>query len=163
MPEEPAGPEASQPPSEEAWHRQVAVAAFNRAWDLIDAEHRSPADEREMLATAFASRYHWERAGGPEQWSVSDWQIGRVASLLGEPGLALRYAATALERVQHEGWTGWKLASACEGMARAYAAAGNASERDRYVALASEALATEPDPEEREIIAGQLATLPEVG
>jgi hypothetical protein len=150
-------------PEEMAWHRRFAVDAFNRTWELIDQEGRSAEDERQMLAAAFTSRYHWGEVGGPEQWWMGDWQIAHVASLLGEAGLALSYATMALERVQDEGWTGWRLASAYEGMARACASAGDGEGRDRFVDLAGEALEGEADPEEREVMARQLASVPQVG
>ena len=41
------------------WHRQVAVDTFNRAWELIELDVRTPEQDREMLALAFTSRYHW--------------------------------------------------------------------------------------------------------
>jgi hypothetical protein len=142
------------------WHRRVAIEAFNRTWDLLEQEDRSPADEREMLASAFASRYHWEQVGGPGEWWIGEWQIARVAAALGDSALAIRYAFTALRRVEEAGWSGWRLASARDGMARAYAASGDRLARDHFVALTNEALLTEEDAEEREIIADQLASVP---
>jgi len=115
--------------------RQGAIDAFNRAWELIESTERSPADDDEMLAAAFASRYLWEPIGGDEQKSVGDWQIAHVASLLGYAQLALARSERALERVSQNGWTDWRLASCYEGMARAHAAAGNLGEYERWAAL----------------------------
>src|ERR1043165_5988059 len=41
------------------WHRQVAIDAFARAWELIELGVRTPEQDRELLALAFTSRYHW--------------------------------------------------------------------------------------------------------
>jgi hypothetical protein len=65
-----------------------------------------------MLVDAFASRYLWETVGGDEQRFIADWQVAHVASLLGEPGLALRFSTSALARVEANGWTDWRLPSA---------------------------------------------------
>jgi hypothetical protein len=98
--------------------------------------------------------------GGPGEWWIGEWHIARVAAVLADSALAIRYAAIALQRVEEAGWSGWRLASAREGMARADAAAGDRVARDHFVALTAEALLTEEDAEEREIIAEQLASVP---
>jgi len=143
-----------------AARRLEAVAAFKRAWELIDSPERTRSDDSEMLAAAFASRYLWETVGEDEQRTVGDWQIAHVASLLGNADLALEWAKLAFDRVVENGWTDWRLASCYEGMARAEAVAGNGTERDRWVALAREALAGIDDQEDRELIESQLASVP---
>ena len=142
------------------WHRQVAAETFNRAWDLIELPQRSRAEQDEMLRTAFASRHHWEQVGGDAERATGDWQIAHVASLLGLSDLALRCARSALDIAEARGWTGWRLASCHEGMARAYSAAGDRAARDRHVALARAALRDADDPGDRELIESQLATVP---
>ncbi|MGO9962681.1 MAG: VOC family protein [Acidimicrobiales bacterium] len=142
--------------------REEAIAAFNRAWELIGTPDRSPGDDDDMLAAAFVSRYLWDSVGGDEQRAVGDWQIAHVASLLGCAGVALSRAERALERVVHNGWTDWRLASCYEGMARAHGAAGNAAERDRWAELCRETVATLADAEERDLIGSQLASVPGV-
>jgi len=140
--------------------REAAIAAFNRAWELIETSDRSSADDDDMLAAAFASRHLWDSIGGDEQRAVGDWQIAHVASLLGYTGLALSRAERALERVVRNGWTDWRLASCYEGMARAHAAAGSVAERDHWAALCREAIDTLEDVEDRELIESQLASVP---
>jgi hypothetical protein len=142
------------------WHRQVAADTFNRAWELIDLDVRTPEQDRELLALAFASRYHWGIVGGDEQAMVGDWLIAHVASLLGFGELAHRYATNALDVCRANGWTDWRLASMLEGMARAPAATGDAHARDRYAAETRRVLATIEDKEDRELIASQLASIP---
>ncbi|MGD1012001.1 MAG: hypothetical protein ABR925_05665 [Acidimicrobiales bacterium] len=140
--------------------KQEAVAAFNRAWELIEATGRTGEDDAEMLAAAFASRCLWDLVGGDEPCAIGDWQIAHVASLLGYADLSLSRANSALQLVVADGWTDWRLASCYEGMARAEAAAGNRAERDRFAALAREVLAGLDDEEDRELIASQLASIP---
>jgi hypothetical protein len=158
----PAEPEIEEGDAADEWHRKTGARLFNGAWDLIDKTDRSDDDSVEMLLRAFASRWHWGQVGGSLQISSGDWQIAHVASLMGLDQLALLFAARCLGAVEADHGGGWRLASAHEGMARAYASAGDAEGRALHMRLADEALAAEPEEEERVIIAGQLATVPEV-
>src|SRR5947209_3647818 len=113
-------------------HRETLVAqakaAFNACWDLIDRTDRGRDDDRRMLLAACASRHLWGLVGGDDEAAVGDWQVAHVVSLLGEAGLALRFAESSLRVTEANGWTDWRLASALEGMARAHAVAGAAEE-----------------------------------
>jgi len=144
-------------------HRELAATAFNRTWELIEKAGRTADDDVEMLLSAMASRWHWAQIDGTTpQRAVGDWQVAHVASLLGIGDLAVMFAGRCLAVAETEGWTGWQLASALEGMARACAAIGDADGRARHVAACEAALADEPDVTERAVIAGQLATVPVV-
>lgn len=55
----------------------------------------------------------------------------------------------------------WLRPSVREGLARAYAAAGDAAARGAALAEADAILAGEPDEESRDLIAAQLADVPE--
>ncbi|MEY2399022.1 MAG: hypothetical protein QOJ00_2196 [Actinomycetota bacterium] len=141
-------------------HQYFAIETFNGAWELIDKTDRTPDDDAEMLQRAFTSRWHWGFVGGAEQWATGDWQIAHVASLLGYGWMAQVYARRAFATCENEGWTDWRRASMLEGMARAAAAAGDEVEFAKYYALAQQAVAAIVDPEDRELIASQLATVP---
>lgn len=143
-------------------HRRLGVLLFNRTWDLIDQPDRTPEDDVRMLLAAAASRWHWGEVGGPEELATGDWQVAHVASLAGLPDLAHLFATRNLDAALTHGWNGWRLASAHEGMARACAARGDRDGWMRHAALATEALADETDDESRELIASQLASVPEV-
>ncbi len=142
--------------------RQLAGALFNRTWDLIEQTDRTADDDVAMLVTAAASRFHWGEVGGPEQIATGDWQVAHVASLLGLGDLALLFAERSLAANEASGATGWQLASAHEGMARACATAGDPDGRERHLGLARDALAHEPDGDERAVIEEQLATVPDL-
>jgi hypothetical protein len=144
------------------WRVIEAKSAFNRAWVLIEKERRSDPDNAEMLITACASRYLWNTVGEDEQRFVGDWQIAHVASLLGEARLALQFAASALARVESNGWTDWRLASALEGLARAHAAAGDTTSRDHFAERCRQVLDVIDEAEDRDLIAGQLESVPGV-
>ncbi len=143
-----------------AWHREVAVGQFNAAWDLIDKTDRSPEDDGAMVLAAATSRWHWGQVGGPEQTATGDWQVAHVACLLGLGEMAALFASGNLATAEAEGWEGWRLASAHEGMARACATRGDDEGRSHHVAAARSALEREPDPEDRAVVEEQLASLP---
>jgi hypothetical protein len=142
------------------WHRAFAVGQFNGCWELIDEPDRSPDQDLEMVLRAMTSRWHWSRIGGAEEIAAGDWQVAHAASLVGWGDVAMTFASRNLAVADELGWSGWRLASAHEGMARAFATTGDRAARDRHVALAEEALASEPDVEDRDLIASQLATVP---
>ena len=146
--------------SAERWHRTTAVEQFNATWDLIDRADRSDDDDLDMVLSAMTSRWHWGRVGGAQQRATGDWQVAHVLSLLGQGPLALRFARRNLATASAEGWSGWRLASAHEGMARASAAAGDWPGRAEHVAAAEAALAAEPNDGDRAAIADQLASVP---
>jgi hypothetical protein len=142
--------------------RALAVRLFNRTWELLESAPRDDAADREMLATAMASRLYWEDVGTDENLSAGDWLVAHVASHLGHADLALSYAAAAHERAVAAGYgvPTWLLASAQEGLARAHAVAGQDDERDRWAAQARQTLTGVDDAEDRELIESQLATVP---
>ncbi|HET8642745.1 MAG TPA: hypothetical protein VFM37_12450 [Pseudonocardiaceae bacterium] len=139
--------------------RQYAVEAFNRSWELLESQ-RSPDQDAEALAAAFASRWHWSRIGGPEQLAVGDHQVAKVASALGFAGLALHFARRAWDCGQEQGWTDWRRAVFAEGMARAHEAAGDTAARDEWLRTAASALASVEDAEDREVVERQLREIP---
>ena len=146
--------------------RALAVHLFNRTWELLEQRQASPgggaAAERELLECAMGSRLHWAGIGSDENLAAGDWLVAHVASHLGHAGLALDYAAAAHERVttSREQLPAWLLASTLEGLARAHATAGHDEERDAAAAEARLVLETVDDDEDRDIVEGQLATIP---
>lgn len=143
-------------------HRAEAVRTYNACWDLLDAPSRSTEDTWLLLTRAFASRHHWIEAGGGVQESVvADWMASRAAAAAGYGALAVDLARRSVEAADGSDQPAWLRASAHEGLARAYAAAGDADARAVELAAADQVLATEPDEESRALIAEQLADVPE--
>jgi hypothetical protein len=141
-------------------HREVAVATFNRCWELLNQAVRSNDDDAELLTCAVASRYHWGVAGGPQECIVGDWMISRAAAALGEGHLAVWFAVRADTATSSHDVPDWLIASTAEGIARAYGAAGDALRRDLWIEKADKLIAAIADDEDRDLIASQLATVP---
>ena len=141
--------------------RQVAVALFNRVWDLLDAGDARSADATdEMIDAAHASRFLWRQIGGVEQAIVGEWQISRAYAAAGLGHEAVRHADTSLALLEGDpDVPDWLPASVHEGRARAFLAAGEAESAALAHASAHAALLDIADPEDRELIAAQLAEL----
>lgn len=145
-------------------HRQLGADLFGDTWSLMEKEERTPDEDALMLATTFASAYHWLRSGSPPEHAArSEWQISRVYCVLARPGPALHHAQRVLDICQRHHIGDWDLAFAYEALARANAVAGNTAEARRWLEqarLASEDIA---EDEDRTILLGDLETIPLVG
>ena len=143
-------------------HRVEAVALFNSVWQMLDATDRTPALDDQMLHAAHASRWHWSQAGelgGDEQLAVGEWQCSRVYSVLGRGEPALHHARASLAICEETGLADWVLAAAYEALARASAVAGNAGEARTWLARARAATAAIADPNDRDVISADLASI----
>jgi len=141
--------------------RELAVSTFNRVWELLELPERSPAEIDEMIHAAHVSCYVWSKIGGPANVARGEWQCARVYSILGRAEPALWHARRCLEFTEAggEGFEDWDLPSAQQALAHAHLAVGDTSEARRWSALAREGVARVEDPEDREVIEGQIAEL----
>ena len=144
---------------DDAARKEFAVGCYQRCWELLDAGTRTPDEEVELLTAAFTARHHWEPIGGPEQWILSDWMVSRAAAAVGEGGLALRFAERAYGACLAEGTADWLLASAAEGVARAFAAAGDEVECAAWIGVAEGLVRRITDDDDRALVADQLSEL----
>jgi tetratricopeptide (TPR) repeat protein len=120
---------------EQEFHRRVAAASFNKAWDLLEKRNRSSEEDQLMLGLAHTSRYHWSLVGTSRNKAVGDWQISRVYASLGQQELALRYARGCLDACRKSG-LGEIIPSAYEAIARAFAIAGDSKHAIGYLSRA---------------------------
>lgn len=144
---------------EPADHRQTAIALFNRTWELLDKDSRSVAENAEMLTAVFASRFHWRQVGDAKNFSVSDWQVSRVAAVLGYPDLAEEYGHRSLEVASSANLRPFYVGYAHEALARAARLAGNRAAVAKHLAAAHEMLDLVDDAGERDLLAPDLAEL----
>jgi DNA-binding transcriptional MerR regulator len=162
----PDQPSANPGDLDPAAHRRMGKELFNHTWRLIERSDRTPAETDEMIHAAHASRWHWARAEGSTatNLSIGEWQCSRVYATLGrgEPAvwharrcLAYTEAAAAANEAKD-----WNIASAYEGMARALAVAGDLEAAEEWRARARTAAAAIEGLEDRQIIEGDIATLP---
>jgi DNA-binding transcriptional MerR regulator len=157
-------PAAVAPELDTAAHRRLGVELFNYTWTLIEKPDRTPAEVDEMIHAAHASRYHWSKAGTNANLGRGEWQVARVYSVLGRGEPAAWHAARCLAYTEAAIAAGeaddWDLAAAYEGNARASAVAGDLDAARTWRDRARTALLEIKEPADREIIEGDIATLP---
>jgi hypothetical protein len=141
-------------------HRELAVALFNHVWTLLGRE-RSPEGDDEMIHAAHASRHHWGEVGTGANLARGEWQVSRVYAILGRGEPALHHARRCLAYCDaHPGdLEDWDLPYAYEALARAYAVTGERVEAERAAARALELGERISDPEDKELLDRDLATL----
>jgi hypothetical protein len=154
----PASPASSEldPQTQKA----LAASMFNRVWELLEKADRTSVDDDEMVNAAHASRYLWTAIGTEQNYAIGDWQISRVYSVLGRAEPAVFHARRCLDHSIGVAGQPWLLASAYEGLARAYAVAGDRAAATEWKAKAEQRLLEVDDGEDREIVERDIATLP---
>jgi hypothetical protein len=142
-------------------HRQLGGELFNRTWTLMQNEHRTAAEDDELVHCAHASAYHWLQVGTAANRARSEWQCSRVYTVLGRAEPALHHAQRCLEICESapEALEDWDLPFAREALARAHAVAGNADESRRNLDLARAGAEAVADAEDREHLESDLATI----
>ena len=120
---------------------------------------RNADDDVELLTAAFGSRFHWLSVGAIEQWITSDWMVARAAAATGDGELSLRFAERAHRAAQENAVPDWLVASTAEGVARAFAVTGDVEAFNNWSALAARLIEVIADPEDKALIASQLAEL----
>jgi hypothetical protein len=139
--------------------RELATQLFNRCWELLETTRDADGDV-ELLTAAFSARFHWLSAGAMEQWIVNDWMVARAAAAIGDGELALRFAERAHEAAQENEVPDWLVASTAEGVARAYAVNRDVEAFANWSALAARLIDVIVDPDDKTLIASQLAEIP---
>jgi hypothetical protein len=144
-----------------AWNHTFAPMAFNEAWQLLDLAEPSREDEEAMLAASFAQRYHWYQVGTPRNQAIADWQVSRVAAVLGYADLALRFGERSLATCLDNDLDAFVTGFAHEAIARAAADVDDVEMFTEHLEAAKEKLAEIEDPEERDTLEADLAEMSE--
>ncbi len=142
--------------------RALAVGLYNLTWSLLEQVDRSAGDTDRMIHAAHASRLHWDVIGLPVNRARGEWLCSRVYAVLGraEPAGWHAQRCLAILEAGGEGIEDWDLPAAYEAMARAHAVAGRSTETSAWQTRARDGLALVADAEDRELIEGDLASLP---
>ena len=141
-------------------HRRLGKDLFNHVWTLLETADRTPDQTDEMIHAAHASRWHWTVGGEPANRARGEWQCSRVYAVLGRGEPALWHARRCLELCEAFELGDWDLAAAYEAMSRASLVAGDDDAARDWKARAITALGDIADPDDREPIEADLATLP---
>ena len=112
-----------------AAHQFFSAHCFNRSWDLIEKKDRTPAEDRQLIALAHASLWHWTEREDclPKNLLVAYWLLSRVYSVVRQAKPAQHYASLALTTAQSASVRPYFLGCAYEAVARAAALAGDSA------------------------------------
>lgn len=143
------------------WQRTLAPKAFNRTWELLDEPALSREQEEEMLAATFTQRHLWYQVGDARNHAIADWQVSRVAAVLGYADLARRFGERSLEVAVENGLDAFVVGFAHEAIARAAADVDDVETFNEHLELARASLADIEDEEDRDLLAADLAEMSE--
>jgi DNA-binding transcriptional MerR regulator len=148
-------------PVETTDHRRLGVDFFNKTWTLMEKDDRTEAEDDELVHCAHASAYHWLQVGTPANRARSEWQCSRMYTVIGRAEPALHHARRCLEICESspEALEDWDLPFAHEALARAHGLAGEQDEARRHAERARELGEQIADPDERQLLEADLATL----
>lgn len=141
------------------FERTIAPRAFNEAWRLLDTGDRNADQDDELLAAALTQRFLWYRVGTPRNRAIADWQVSRVASVLGLADLARRFAHNSLRIAIDEELGPFVAGYAYEALARSAALIDDRNAVMTHLEAARAQLDEVSDPEERELLAADLDAL----
>jgi len=142
-----------------AAHKYFAASCFNRAWDLMEKNDRSPEDDRMMIALNQASLFHWSQRpdNSDKHRSIGYWQASRIQALLGNAVEARRYGEVCLS------YSGdldpFYVGYAFEALARAARLAGDEAKAAEYLAVAREKVKAVSRKEDRDLLEADLRSL----
>ena len=140
--------------------RRLGIQLFNYTWTLLEQEDRSERESDRMIDAAHASRFCWEEVGEPVHHARGEWQISRAYAATGRAEPALHHAGRCLELCDAHGLGGFDLAYAYEALARGHGLAGDGAAAAACAAQAQRAARDIAETEDRELLLGDLATLP---
>ena len=139
--------------------RGLAADLFNYCWALIEKEGRTERETDLMIDSAHASRFFWEAAGEPLNHARGEWQISRAYAVAGRAEAALHHARRSLEICERNGIGDFDLGYAYEALARGHALGGDREEAERCIALGRDLAARVEDPDDRELLLGDLTSI----
>jgi hypothetical protein len=142
-------------------HRAMGAELFNKVWDLLSVEQRTPEQDAVMIHAVHASAYHWSRVGEGPRLARAEWQCSWVYSELERPEPALYHAhrCEAVCKEYADELEDFDLPAMHEAFARAQLVAGNREEAMHRLKLATDLCAQIADPEDRQVIQAQIDSI----
>jgi hypothetical protein len=107
--------------------RNLAIAAHEECWRLLEKSDRTPEEDRKMMAAAHANLEHWKKIGTFVEEQRGNWLVARAYIQLGliEPSLEFARRCMEITAAHHQELADYDRAFAKELAARAWALAGN--------------------------------------
>jgi hypothetical protein len=149
------------PEQSAAWHGTFAPQAFNHTWELLDLDMRTPDEDEDMLSSTFTQRFHWYHVGDARKRAIADWQVSRVAVVLGYAELAQRFGERSLMVCEENDLDAFVRGFAHEAIARAAAEVDDVDTFTEHLEMAKALLPAIEDSEDRDLLAADLAEMSE--
>jgi hypothetical protein len=143
------------------WERRLAPVLFNHTWELLDTPERTPAQDAAMLSATFAQRHLWYQVGTPRNRAIADWQVARVAAVLGLAEIADRFGRVSLAICDEHELDPFYRGYAHEAIARAADVMGDTQTRNQHVLAARELARLVVDAEERQMLSSDVEMMVE--
>jgi tetratricopeptide (TPR) repeat protein len=139
-------------------HLKFAKMTNGQVWNLLERSDRSPDEDEDMLLAAMTSFYHWKQVGSAVNDQRGRWILSRVYTSLGRAQDAVEQAEMCFEITEsyQDEMEDFDLAFAQEGLARAYAMAGDLNKAKEHQQLAIKLGEEIKDPEDRKIFMDDL-------
>ncbi len=117
----------------QAAHKHFSITCFNKTWELMEKESRTPEEDMQMIQLSTSSLWHWTQRNDCASNNLfgGNWQISRVYAILGNGSEALKYADLALQFGKQAG--PFHEAYGYEALARAEHVAGNTETARRHI------------------------------
>lgn len=148
------------PESIARWHQRFAAQCNNRAWDLADQPERTPDEEDEMVAAAYAAAYHWGKVGASLNVARADVTLAHILSVAGQGQSALHYAQRSLDYFEHHACEDWDAAFAHAEIAFAAAVLKDRPLHARHRALAIQLGQEIQDEQDRQVFLDVFERMP---
>jgi hypothetical protein len=146
--------------TEQECHKKFSVELNNLVWNLLGKKDRTKQEDETMIHAAHGSYFHWSKVGTAVNLQRGEWLVSHVYAVLNRPEPALHHAKLCMELTKENKLIDFDLAYAYEGMARAYASAGEKSESQEYIKLAKEAGEKIKNKEDKDIFFGDFEAGP---
>ncbi len=144
-------------------HKWFAIELNNLVWNLLGKADRTREEDERMIHAAHASCYHWGEIGEPINLQRGEWMISHVYAILNRQEPAFYHAKECMELTEKHKFVDFDLAYAYEVMARAYAAAGEKPEYEKYIELAKETGKMIKNEEDKKIFDSDFSSEPWYG
>lgn len=137
-------------------YEKLAIRCFNKTWEYIDKQDRTPEENLEMIHCAHTSRYLWGLVGTPLQFQRGEWLISKVYYLVGSGERALVHAKACHDICVQNNIGDFDITFAFESLANAYKLLGDQAKCDQYRKAAINSLDGIAKNEDRDYAASEI-------
>lgn len=141
------------------FQKEQAIQCFNKTWEYIDKQDRTPEEDLDMIHCAHTSRYLWDQVGTPLQFERGEWLISKVYYQVGSGERALVHAKACYDICVQNKIGDFDITFAYECLANAYKLLGDLEKREHYRKAAFASLEGIAQKEDRDYAKSELGKI----